>query len=117
MRARVLRSVSPCFLKISHFSMSNDRILSPADVARIVSHMNDEHADDLIRYAQVYAEVTDAEAARMTSIDAEGIDLAVTADGTQTAVRIDFETPLQTVDEARSALVDLAMRARDAAER
>jgi putative heme iron utilization protein len=97
--------------------MSNDRILSPADVDRIVAHMNDEHADDLIRYAQVYSDVTDAEAARMTSIDAEGLDLAVTVDGTKTAVRIDFETPLQTVDEARSALVDLAMRARDAAER
>lgn len=92
-------------------------VLSVGDVERIVTHMNEEHPDDLVRYAEAYADVAEVEAARMTSIDAKGFDLVVEADGGETAVRIEFETPLQTVDDARSVLVDLAMRARQEAER
>ncbi|WP_262507491.1 DUF2470 domain-containing protein [Salinibacter altiplanensis] len=94
-----------------------NRVFSPADVARIVEHMNDAHSEDLVRYAEAYADVTEVEGARMTSIDAEGFDLEVEQEHATVAVRIEFDAPLDTVDEARGALVEMAMAARDAAER
>lgn len=97
--------------------MTKNRVLSSGDVTRIVSHMNEEHADDLVRYAQAFADVTGVEAARMTDIAAEGFELEVTMDEAVETVWIEFDTPLQTVGEARSALVELAMTAREAAER
>jgi len=95
----------------------SDPVLSADDVDRIVTHMNEEHAEDLRRYAGVYGDVGEVDAARMTSIDAEGFDLDVREGGITTPVRIDFDTPLDTVDEARSRLVELAMAAREKAER
>ncbi len=97
--------------------MTDDRVLSSEDAARIVSHMNDEHADDLVRYAQVFTDVTGVDTARMTHIAAEGFELEVTLGGGTKTVWIEFDTPLRTVEDARSALVELAMAARKAAER
>jgi Putative heme iron utilization protein len=97
--------------------MTRERVLSAADVDRIVTHMNEDHADDLVRYAQVYADVSPVKAARMTGIDVEGLDLEVDTEGATAAVRIDFDTSLDSAAEARSALVDLALEARDEAER
>ena len=94
-----------------------DPVLPPEDVARIVGHMNEEHPEDLTRYAQVYGDVATVDAARMTGLDADGFDLAVQTNETTVPVRIDFETPLETVEDARSALVELAMAARPDAER
>jgi putative heme iron utilization protein len=89
-----------------------DHVLSAEDADRIVEHMNEEHADDLLLFAQVYAGEAGATAARMTDIDAEGITLeATTADGTET-LRIDFESRLHTPEDAHRALVDMALNAR-----
>ena len=79
--------------------------------------MNEEHPDDLVRYAQAYGDVATVDAARMTGLDANGFDLAVHQGDTTVPVRIDFEAPLETVEDARSALVELAVAARDDAER
>ena len=94
-----------------------DPVFSPDDVDRIVGHMNDAHSKDLVRYAEAYADVTEVDGARMTGIDAEGFDLEVEQENTTVPVRIDFDAPLDTVDEARAALVEMAMAARDTAER
>lgn len=91
-----------------------DHVLSEADVDRICDHMNAEHADDLLRFAQVYGEVSQPTSARMTGIDAEGVTLEVIAADDAKSVRIDFETPLHTPDDARRTLVDMALSAREA---
>jgi len=89
-----------------------DHVLSAEDADRIVEHMNEEHADDLLLFAQVYAGEAGATAARMTDIDAEGITLeATTRDGTET-LRINFEDRLHTPEDAHRALVDMALNAR-----
>ncbi|PSQ69377.1 MAG: hypothetical protein BRD31_05755 [Bacteroidetes bacterium QH_2_64_26] len=94
-----------------------DPVLTADDVDRIVTHMNEAHTADLIRYAEAYADVPAVEDARMTSIDADGFELVVEAGGTTTPVRIDFDMPLDTADDARSRLVELALAARGDAER
>lgn len=93
-----------------------DQVLSPEDVERIVTYMNDARPEELVRYAEAYADVSDVEGARMTSIDADGFDLEVETDGATMPVRIEFDSPLNTVDEARSTLVDLAMAARNSGD-
>jgi putative heme iron utilization protein len=94
-----------------------DPVFTADDVDRIVTHMNEAHPEDLIHYAKAYADVTAVEDVRMTSIDADGFELAVETGGPTTPVRIDFDTPLSTVDDARSRLVEMAQAARGAAER
>lgn len=89
-----------------------DHVLSEKDVERIVEHMNAEHEEDLLLFAQVYGGESGATAARMTGIDAEGIDLEATAADGQKTLRIDFDTPLHTPEDARRVLVDMAMNAR-----
>ena len=98
--------------------MSNSAaVLSTEDVDRVVTHMNEEHTEDLIHYAQAYADVGEVTSARMTSIDAEGLDLAVEGSRGTTPVCIDFDASLTTADKARAALVELAMAACEDAER
>jgi len=90
-----------------------DHILSEEDATRIINHMNEEHEDDLLLFAQVYAGASGATAARMTAIDAEGITLEVTVGGgDQKTVRIEFDTQLHTPEDAHRALVDMALNAR-----
>lgn len=90
-----------------------DQVLSKADVDRIVGHMNEEHADDVLLLAQAYADATDATEARMTGIDAEGLDLVATVDGDEKTLRIPFDEPLHTPEDAHRILVDLALSARE----
>lgn len=95
----------------------DEPVLTADDVDRIVTHMNEAHVDDLVRYAKAYADVSAVEDVRMTSIDADGFELAVEVGGTTAPVRIDFDTPLSTVEDARIRLVEMAQAARDDAER
>jgi len=75
----------------------------------IVNHMNEDHGDALQLYAGKLLGLSGTDW-RMTGIDAEGIDLR---QGGRVA-RLTFDTPLQTVSEARKVLVALVAKARAA---
>jgi hypothetical protein len=92
-------------------------VLSPEDAERIVDHMNEDHPKALIDYANAFAGVPDVQGARMTGIDAEGFDLVVERNEETRPVRIEFDTPLSTVGDARSRLVNMAMAVRQDGER
>lgn len=89
-----------------------DQVLPEEDATRIIDHMNEEHDDDLLLFAQVYAGEAGATAARMKAIDAEGITLEVTLPDGQKELRIDFDEPLHTPEDAHRTLVDMALNAR-----
>jgi len=90
-----------------------DHVLTAEDADRIIEHMNEEHADALLLFAQVYADEGGATAARMTDIDADGLTLeATTGEGTK-SLRIDFDDRLDTPEDAHRALVDMALNARE----
>lgn len=79
--------------------------------ARVLSHMNDDHADSLLLYAQKLTSAPTPQKAVMTAIDRYGFEMTITtADGVGPA-RIGFDTPLTSADEARTALVALVKRA------
>jgi heme iron utilization protein len=81
----------------SEFMAANP--FSAAQESRIIQHMNDDHRDAIMRYAG-------GKPAAMTGIDGEGFDLLQSG----TKVRIEFETPVRSMEEARQALVELAKR-------
>lgn len=80
----------------------------------IIDHMNEDHADAVLRYARHYAGRKEATSARLADIDREGIDLvAATPDG-ETPVRVPFAQPLEKPDDAHHVLVAMARTARQA---
>lgn len=89
--------------------------LSDADVERIVGHMNEEHADAVRLYAQVYADLEAVDDAELVDLDADGMRLRVTTDNATSDIRIPFERSIQTPDDAHRLLVEMAVNARDVA--
>jgi putative heme iron utilization protein len=84
------------------------RPLDAAAIATICEHMNDDHADAIAGYARVFGNIGDALGARMTGLDASGMDLEVeTAAGPRTA-RIAFDHTLQDADDAHQTLIRMA---------
>jgi putative heme iron utilization protein len=69
----------------------------------IVEHMNLDHHKALVHYCKVLGGV-DVGAVTMTGIDSEGFDML--AD--EHKLRIDFDAPIHTSEEARAILVKLA---------
>jgi putative heme iron utilization protein len=50
---------------------------------RICRHMNDDHADVVLLYARTFGKAIKATAAKMLSIDAQGMDLLTQINGTE----------------------------------
>ena len=69
----------------------------------IIEHMNRDHKGALLHYCKVLKGI-DGDVVTMTGIDREGFDML--AD--KRKVRIDFDTPISTAEEARATLVRLA---------
>ena len=81
-------------------------------VNSIVSHMNEDHADAVQLYLQVYAGVAGANKVLMTSIDSEGMDIAYERAAEPMMARVAFDPPLQSAEEVRPRLVTMAKTAR-----
>jgi len=67
--------------------------------SRIIDHMNKDHKDALRHYARGIA-------AAMIGIDAEGFDLR----GAGKKLRLNFESPVSSMEQARQALIALTKR-------
>ncbi|WP_437641977.1 HugZ family protein [Sorangium sp. So ce854] len=82
------------------------------DAARILEHMNTDHADAVLAYAKVLAGIKDATGATMTSVDRYGFELDVITPAGPKAARLPFDAPVTTTDEVRKAMVALVREAR-----
>ena len=86
--------------------------LSAADVTRIMDHMNEDHGDALLLYAQHFGGIEGATSARLVDLGEDFMELEVT---TPTGVEM---VPLQLIEdvhnatEARQVLVEMAQIAR-----
>lgn len=69
----------------------------------IVEHMNQDHQKALVHYCRLLGREV-VEAVTMTGIDSEGFDML--AD--KRKLRIDFDAPINTSEEARAVLIKLA---------
>ena len=81
--------------------------ITPTVSDRICKHMNDDHADAVLIYAQKFGNATDATDATMKAIDTSGMDLDATVNGQSTPVRISFERPLADAKDAHHVLVEM----------
>lgn len=79
---------------------------------RICKHMNEDHADAVLLYAQVYGKTSSAISAEMLKIDAQGMDLLAKSETTEIPVRISFDHELQDAKEAHHVLVEMMKQAR-----
>lgn len=79
---------------------------------RICKHMNDDHADAIVLYAQAFAGLPNATAAHMRQIDSTGMDLEVEVTGNWQSVRIIFDHELQDSEDAHQTLIAMVRQAR-----
>ena len=104
------------FGRMSWVSAEDYRIAEPdpltAAAAGILTHMNGDHADAVLAYAKVLAEIPETSSATMTAVDRYGFELAVITPEGPRAVRLAFDAPISTSDDARRAMVALVKRAR-----
>jgi putative heme iron utilization protein len=84
--------------------------VAPA-AARILEHMNTDHAAALVSYARAFTRAVDAEQATMTAIDRHGFEMTVKTPRGVGPARIAFASPLVNADVARTELVALLREA------
>jgi putative heme iron utilization protein len=90
---------------------ATDTFFTEAQRARIIGHMNEDHADAVLGYARHFGGVADAAAARLDDLDQTGMSLTVTLSGGEQAVRVDYPQPLDAPGDAHHMLVDMAQTA------
>ncbi|MBK1987185.1 DUF2470 domain-containing protein [Sphaerospermopsis aphanizomenoides BCCUSP55] len=80
--------------------------------SRICNHMNEDHADAVLIYAQAFGGITNATTAEMLSIDANGMDLTVAVNEEPVPVRIQFDHVLTDAEDAHQTLIAMVKQAR-----
>ncbi|MCP9977045.1 DUF2470 domain-containing protein [Actinomadura madurae] len=83
-------------------------------VEQIKRHMNDDHAADCLTICRALGGRPGATAARMTGMDATGIEFAVTDGGAEHPVRIPFSERLTARPQVRHEVVRMTHEARAA---
>jgi len=72
---------------------------------RICKHMNKDHTEAVLTYAQRYGNQTEATAATLNAIDAKGMDLSADVNGETLPVRVTFDHELKDAADAHTTLV------------
>ncbi len=88
--------------------MASDVALPPEQIAAMIKHMNDDHADSVLGYVHHYAQLPSAESATLVSIDANGMLVHAMVDGAAQPVAIAFDHTLQDAADARDTLIAMA---------
>ena len=88
---------SPCF--------------DPASERSMIEHMNADHADSNLMYVKVYGHLWRATAARLVTLDKEGMDLEVTVPVGVQRIRLTFDHRLQDEADAQCTLVAMSRHA------
>lgn len=79
---------------------------------RICQHMNDDHANAVVLYAQNFGGLSNATAAKMVSIDSQGMELMAQVNGAAVPVRVEFDHVLEDAEDAHHTLVAMVKQAR-----
>lgn len=82
--------------------------------AKALSHMNDDHAHDVLSMARAYAGLPDAKSASLLSIDRYGMEVLCETPSGRRRSRIAFPTRLETGSDIKPAVIQLTRNARQA---
>ncbi len=80
--------------------------------AGAITHLNADHADALAAMAKVLGGYPDTTAATCTGADRYGLDLRLVTDRGIAYTRVGFAAPIDSIDQLRSATIELTHRAR-----
>ena len=80
-------------------------------VSAVTAHMNGDHPEDTLLICRALGGAPDATAARMTGLDGDGGDYAVTVDGAERTVRVPWGQPLTERPQIRAEVVRLYQEA------
>lgn len=86
-------------------SATKSEKITPQVSDRICKHMNRDHAEAVLTYAQRYGKQTAATAATLSAIDDTGMDLQADVEGQQVPVRVAFDHELKDAADAHHTLV------------
>ncbi len=89
---------------------------SASVISRICNHMNEDHADAVVLYAQAFGGLADATAASLVSIDTQGMDLTAQVNGEVVPVRIQFDHVLADAEDAHQTLIAMVRQVRTKAK-
>ena len=89
---------------------------SPEVSDRICSHMNEDHANAIVLYAQAFGSISDAVSAQMLAIDATGMNLTAQVNGETVPVRVSFDHILKDAEDAHHTLIEMVKQARKLAK-
>lgn len=84
---------------------------APESARAMIDHMNADHAEANLAYVQVYGQLQHATAARLVTLDKEGMDLDVTLPQGNQHLRIPFAHRLEDEADAQRTLVAMAHQA------
>ena len=80
--------------------------------SRICKHMNEDHANAVLLYAQHFGRVANATKAEMLKIDSVGMDLTVQVSEETLPLRIEFDHNLVDSEDAHHTLIAMVKQAR-----
>jgi putative heme iron utilization protein len=83
----------------------------PESERYMMNHMNADHADSNLMYVKVYSNLWSATAARMVTLDKDGMDLDVTLPGGVQRIRIPFDHRLEDEADVQRTLVAMSRHA------
>jgi len=86
--------------------------LTPQISDRICQHMNEDHNDAVLLYAQTFGKMPEAESAILNSVDTSGMDLSATVGESSVPIRILFDHPLQDSEDAHYTLIAMVKQAK-----
>lgn len=79
---------------------------------RICKHMNEDHADAVLIYAQTFGNLPGATAATMNAIAPESMEITAEVNGVTVPVQIKFDHVLQDSEDAHQTLIAMIKQAR-----
>ena len=85
---------------------------SREDVVRMVSHMNEDHADSVLAYAQHFGQCRDATAATLIDVTADAMTLKVVVMNEEKEIHIAFEHSLKSGHDAHMTMVKMSKAAK-----
>jgi len=88
--------------------MANDAKLPPEQIAAMIAHMNDDHADSVLGYVHRFGALPAATSARLVGLETTHMLIEATIDGSAESVRIPFDHPLRDAADARDTLIAMA---------
>lgn len=86
--------------------------LTPAVSDRICKHMNEDHADAVLLYAQAFGNRPEATQATMARIDPQGMDIQTQTGKDVEQIRVIFDHELQDSEDAHQTLIAMIRQAR-----